>query len=127
MTARPGRRPGRSSTREAILAAARRSFAELGYDRASIRAIADEAGVDGRLVMHSFGSKQRLFVAAADLPVDPAEVLPALRASLMAAQVAGLILTRAILRLEPVASLGRDHLAAALEPVVRRYFVEPLD
>ena len=32
---RPGRRPGPSDTREAILAAAGRHFAHHGYDRAS--------------------------------------------------------------------------------------------
>jgi AcrR family transcriptional regulator len=71
-----GRRPGQSGTREAILAAARRQLAEHGYDRASLRGIAAEAGVDQRLIAHFFGSKQQLFVAATGLPLDPAEVLP---------------------------------------------------
>lgn len=72
---RSGRRPGNSGTREAILAAASRHFAEHGYDRASLRAIAAEAGVDQRLIVHFFGPKQQLFVAAVGLPFHPAEVL----------------------------------------------------
>jgi AcrR family transcriptional regulator len=76
--ARSGRRPGASGTRDAILLAARARFAEVGYDRATIRAIAMQAGVDPALVMHFFGSKQQLFLAAIELTVNPAEVVPAL-------------------------------------------------
>ena len=76
----PGRRPGHSGTREAILAAARRQFAELGYDRTSMRQVAIEAGVDPGLVRHFHGSKQELFVAVVELPLDPATALPGLLA-----------------------------------------------
>jgi AcrR family transcriptional regulator len=71
-----GRRRGETRTREAILASARRLFAERGYDRTSLRAIAADAGVDPALVAHFFGSKQRLFVEVVELPFDPAETLP---------------------------------------------------
>ena len=74
--ARSGRRPGASGTREAILLAARARFAEVGYDRATIRAIAVQAGVDPALVMHFFGSKQQLFLAAIELTINPAEAIP---------------------------------------------------
>jgi AcrR family transcriptional regulator len=77
---RSGRRPGDSGTREAILRAARRQFAELGYDRTSLRSIAIEAGVDPTLVSHFHGSKQQLFVTVVELPFDPAVVLPGLLA-----------------------------------------------
>lgn len=78
LVARPsGRRPGRSGTREAILAAAGRQFAERGFDRASLRSIAAEAGVDPALVVHYFGSKQRLFVQVVELPYDPGVAVPA--------------------------------------------------
>jgi AcrR family transcriptional regulator len=76
--ARSGRRPGDSGTREAILLAARARFAEVGYDRATIRAIAVQAGVDPALVMHFFGSKQQLFLAAIELTINPAEAIPAM-------------------------------------------------
>jgi AcrR family transcriptional regulator len=73
---RTGRRPGESTTREAIAEAARNQFAELGYDRTTIRAIAAEADVDPALVVHFFGSKQRLFLAVMAPPFDPDEVIP---------------------------------------------------
>ncbi|GAA0905261.1 TetR family transcriptional regulator [Virgisporangium ochraceum] len=74
--ARTGRRPGRQDTREAILAAARTAFAKKGFDGASIRHIAGAAGVDPALVHHYFGTKDQLFVAAMDFPIDPAKLLP---------------------------------------------------
>jgi AcrR family transcriptional regulator len=73
--ARTGRRPGASGTREAILDAARRAFAEQGYQHATIRKVAELAGVDPALVHHYFGTKQALFVAAVQLPVNPIEQL----------------------------------------------------
>src|SRR5215469_1174965 len=74
--ARTGRRPGTGGTREKILAAARSHFGEVGYDGATIRGIAAAAQVDPRLVMHYFESKEGVFRAAIDFPIDPAEFLP---------------------------------------------------
>ena len=74
--ARTGRRPGNQDTREAILAAAKRAFAERGYDKASIRQIATEAEVDPALVHHYFGSKEKLFLATMEAPIDPGEIIP---------------------------------------------------
>lgn len=73
--ARTGRRAGTSGTRDAILASARKLFAEAGYHGAGIRPIAADAGVDAALVHHYFGTKQALFAAALDVPVDPADVV----------------------------------------------------
>lgn len=56
-----------------MLDAARRQFAERGFDRTSLRAIAGDAGVDPSLVRHYFGDKQGLLVATLDIPVDPLE------------------------------------------------------
>ncbi len=74
---RTGRRAGDSGTREAILAASRERFAEHGYDGATIRTIAADAGVDPALVHHFFGTKERLFAAAMRLPVVPGELIAA--------------------------------------------------
>ena len=71
----PGRRAGESRTREAILDAARRRFGEQGYDGATIRGIAADAGVNPALVHHFYGTKERLFAAAMRLPVVPSEII----------------------------------------------------
>jgi AcrR family transcriptional regulator len=192
---RGGRRPGTSGTREAILAAAGRHFAEHGYDRASLRAIATEAGVDQKLIAHFFGSKQQLFIAAVDLPLNPADVLPAIlagdpdtigerlgrllvdvleqpelhqrltgvvraaasepqvarmlreflthelfgpaaellgtddgpfRANLVGSQLVGLVMTRYVIAIEPLASMPPEAVAAAVAPTIQRYLVGPL-
>ena len=72
-----GRRPGAPDTRGRILEAARESFAERGFRATTIRRVAGEAGVDAALVHHYFGSKDDLFLAALQVPVDPRAVLPA--------------------------------------------------
>lgn len=76
MAGRSGRRPGDSGTREAIRVAAIEQFSERGYDRPSMRSIAQQAGVDPALVKHYFGSKHALFVDVVELPFDPAQVIP---------------------------------------------------
>ncbi|AGL15586.1 regulatory protein TetR [Actinoplanes sp. N902-109] len=73
---RSGRRPGNQDTKQAILAAARTVFADRGFDKASIRAIATQAEVDPALVHHYFGTKEKLFLACMDLPINPAELIP---------------------------------------------------
>jgi len=75
VSGRRGRRPGAPDTRAAILAAARSRFANHGFAGTTIRAVAADAGVDGALVHHYFGSKDELFLAAMRLPVDPRQVL----------------------------------------------------
>jgi AcrR family transcriptional regulator len=192
---RSGRRPGESGTREAIRDAAARQFAELGYDRTSLRSIAREAGVDQKLVAYFFGTKQLLFVEVVKLPFDPAVVVPVVfggdpegggrriaefvlgiledpesrrplvglvraatsepeaarmvrelltrevlarivaelgsddadfRASLLGSQIVGLLMARYIVRIEPLASLPPEQVAAAIAPNLQRYLVEPL-
>jgi AcrR family transcriptional regulator len=62
MSSRPASRAEqRHRTESRILAAAQKLFAEVGYDRATIRAIATEAQTDPGLVMRYFGSKDKLF------------------------------------------------------------------
>jgi AcrR family transcriptional regulator len=78
--ARTGRRAGASGSRQAILDAARAAFAERGYDAATVRDIARRADVDPALVHHFHGTKEQLFAAAMQLPVDPAVAIPALLA-----------------------------------------------
>jgi AcrR family transcriptional regulator len=60
------------ATRAAILEAAKMQFALKGYDRAVLRVIAAEAGIDVALVKRYFGGKEGLFLAAlkASFPAD---------------------------------------------------------
>jgi AcrR family transcriptional regulator len=72
----PGRPAGGSDQRQAILAAAREQFSALGYDRATMRGIAQAADVNASLIIHYFGSKQRLFISVLEFPMDPRVALP---------------------------------------------------
>jgi AcrR family transcriptional regulator len=59
-----------AETTAVILAAAKQRFAESGYERATIRAIAADANIDPSMVMRYFGSKEQLFAAAADFDLQ---------------------------------------------------------
>jgi len=193
---RSGRRPGNQDTRASILDAARRTFAEKGFDKASIRAIAAGAEVDPALVHHYFGTKEQLFLAAMNAPINPGELIPQalagpreqagerlvrlmltvwdspagsaalamfrsalsnewtarllrefvvtqilrravaslvldpaeapLRTSLVATQIAGVMMGRYVLRLEPMTSVDREVLVAAIAPNVQRFLDDPM-
>ena len=107
----PGRRAGESRTREAILEAARRRFGEQGYDGATIRGVAADAGVNPALVHHFFGTKEHLFAAAMRLPVVPSEIITNVlgaereRLGPEFGQRLGEILTGTILRIWDVADI----------------------
>ncbi|WP_018214628.1 TetR/AcrR family transcriptional regulator [Salinispora vitiensis] len=59
-------------TRRRILHAARKTFAQVGYERATIRMIAAEAEADKSSVIKYFGSKRDLFRETVhfDIPID---------------------------------------------------------
>lgn len=189
-TTQRGRRAGGGDTRGEILAAARSSFAEAGYGGTSVRGVAAAAGVDPALVHHYFGTKDDLFLAALEFPVDPRVVLASVaegdretlgvrlvarvlsvwddpqarlpllalvrsgiagepgralvesalsrlvfgalgqflqlddadrRIGLVASQMVGLVITRYVLRLEPLASMPAEEVAAWLGPTLQRY------
>jgi AcrR family transcriptional regulator len=178
-----------------VLEAARRTFAARGYDAASLRMIAADAGVDPGMVRHFFGSKAGLFQAAMELPFDAEVVLPVLlaggldgigerllrfflsvfgsaadrnpfitllrsavshedsarmfrefvteqllgrvaaavqlpqprlRAALVGSQLAGLVLIRYVIRVEPLASADPDTVVAAVAPTLQRYLTGDL-
>jgi AcrR family transcriptional regulator len=189
-----GRRPGAPDTRAAILAAARTSFADNGFAGTTIRGIASAAAVDAALVHHYFGTKDDLFVAALELPVDPRTAIapalaegphgagermlrvfvrvwddpdntpafvalartlldpsashlmrdgflpvvlqpvgrtlgldrPELRMSLVASQMLGIILSRYVIRLEPIVSMPSETVVATYGPVVQHYLTGEL-
>jgi AcrR family transcriptional regulator len=191
-----GRRPGPSRTRQSILEVARDEFAQRGFDHVTVRQIAGRAGVDPAMIAHHFGSKHQLFLAALDVPFDPADeiaqvldgpreelaarllsrflhvwdsplgagaiavvrtavqrddtaalvrdlalsraVRPLMatldgtpqerlwRANLAASQIVGLIFTRYVVRLEPLASASPGEVVASIAPTVQRYLTGPL-
>ena len=193
---RTGRRPGTNTSRAEILQAARELFAARGYEQASLRSIAGEAGVDPALIIHYFGSKQGLLRAALALPLDPADVIAAamvdappdrvgerlvsaviaawdapstgpalqsmfrtalshrtasrilretlegtllaalrsaapgqvsgLRAELMAAQMAGVLLARYVLELPEIAAMTHREVGRAVGPSIQHYLSDPL-
>ena len=190
-----GRRPGAPDTRAEVLAAARTSFAEKGFRGTTIRAVAAAAGVDPALVHHYFGSKDDLFLAALEMPVDPRALLapvmtqgpdgagerllrtflsvwddpdiqvqllavvrsvltedggrllkegfipvvvgpvlaqlvkdrPEVRIPLVASQVVGLIVTRYLLALPPMAEMPAEDVVARIGPVLQHYLTGDLD
>lgn len=75
--ARTGRRPGSTSTRTLILAAAAECFAADGYDATSMRHVAAAAGVDPALVRRFFGGKEQLFSEMAAALIVPERALAA--------------------------------------------------
>lgn len=62
---RVSREERRRRTEAVILAAARELFAELGFEKTTIRGVASRAGIDPALVMQYYGSKDGLFAASA--------------------------------------------------------------
>jgi AcrR family transcriptional regulator len=68
------RRRNAEATRQDILDAARCRFACEGYDRAGLREIAADAGVDAALISRYFGGKEELFAAVLAATANAAEL-----------------------------------------------------
>ena len=69
------RRRNAQRTRDRLVVVAGRHFAQHGYDGASVRAIAADAGVAPNLITRYFGGKAGLFAAATTLDLDVPSVL----------------------------------------------------
>ncbi len=125
---RRGRRSGNPDTRAEILDVARRHFLAGDYQRASVRGIAREAGVDPALVAYYFGSKKGLFGAALALSVNPPEVIRAVLAGDRATLPERIVRTVVTVWDDP--ELGRPlrvlAASAAQEPEVARLLREVL-
>lgn len=71
VNSRRGRPAGASDARERIIRAAQDQFLSQGYSATTVRAIAEQAGVDHALVNYHFGSKDRLFGRAVGMLTTP--------------------------------------------------------
>ncbi|MFF0155012.1 TetR/AcrR family transcriptional regulator [Micromonospora sp. NPDC005203] len=97
-------------------------FAELGYERTTIRAVARAAGVDAGLVMHYYGTKDILFSRAAELPAAELpggggeEIVEVLLASLASRLVGEPVASLAVLRSMLTHSDAAERYRAAAEP-----------
>ncbi len=72
----------RKRTETAILDAARELFAETGFERTTIRAVAALAGIDPALVMQYYGNKERLFAEASRWRGEDSRIMAAALAEL---------------------------------------------
>lgn len=119
---RPTRAEQRRRTEARIIATAGRMFADLGYERTTIRAVAAAAGVDGGLVMHYFGSKDELFARAARFAAEelatgtPAEVADSLLDSLARRLADEPVASLAVLRSMLTHDEAAEGFRAAAEP-----------
>ncbi|HET6743214.1 MAG TPA: TetR family transcriptional regulator [Kribbella sp.] len=122
-------------TRAAILAAARERFGADGYERATIRAIAADAAIDPAMVMRYYGSKERLFAAAAEfdirlpdfgnIPLESlGEVLVRHFLARWEADDSLRVLLRTAVTNEVAVQRMREIFAAQLEPTLRRHAVD---
>jgi AcrR family transcriptional regulator len=129
---------GSAASRAAIVGAARRRFAALGYERTTIRAVAAEARIDPAMVMRYFGSKENLFLLAADFDVrlpDLTGAAPGTAGALLVghfvdrwdADPALAALLRAAATSETVAARVRGILAAQVGPAVAALCPDPAE
>jgi AcrR family transcriptional regulator len=125
-----GERKGQR-TRRRILEAARGVFADLGYERATIRGIAAAAGVDKSSVIQYFGTKQNLFreavhwtIPVADAIADtPEHTAENLARGMLAAWAADpdspmAVLLRASMTSEDAAEILRTHITSSAVPTL---------
>jgi AcrR family transcriptional regulator len=80
-------------TRALILGTAKRHFAVHGYDRATVRSIAADAGVSANLITRYFGGKQGLFAAATEVDMQIGMTLRG-PVSELGPRIAGHVVTR---------------------------------
>jgi AcrR family transcriptional regulator len=125
-----GERKGQR-TRRRILEAARGVFAEVGYERATIRGIASAADVDKSSVIQYFGTKQNLFREAVHwtVPIDqvvadtPGQTAENMARGAMAAWAANpnspmAVLLRASMTSEDAAEILRTHITSRITPAL---------
>lgn len=132
----PSERKGQR-TRRQILEAARAEFAQVGYDRATIRGIAAKAGIDKSSVVKYFGTKQNLFREAATWSIPRTDtgsvalrgaddmVRGMFNAWSAAPNTPMAVLLRTSMTSEEAAEILRDHLSSQVIPPFAAAIDEP--
>ena len=124
------------ATKSAILAAAREQFAAVGYQAATIRAIAAAAEIDPAMVMRYFGNKEKLFAAAAEFDLRLPDLSEVPRKDVGAALVAHFLnrweddetlmaLLRTAVTNEAAAGRLQEIFATQMAPLVAKLCGEP--
>ncbi|MGI5181776.1 TetR family transcriptional regulator [Dactylosporangium sp. CA-152071] len=75
-------------------------------------------------MLREFLVSQILRRVVAQLKLDPAEAPK--RAALVASQMAGLVMVRYILKIEPMTTMSQDEIVYSVAPTIQRYLTEPL-
>jgi AcrR family transcriptional regulator len=75
-------------------------------------------------MLREFLVTQILRRVVAQLQLDPAEAPR--RAALVASQMAGLVMVRYILKIEPMTTMSQDEIVHSIAPTIQRYLTEPL-
>jgi AcrR family transcriptional regulator len=75
-------------------------------------------------MLREFLVTQVLRRVVSQLPLDPAEAPR--RAALVASQMAGLVMVRYILKIEPMTTMSQDEIVYSIAPTIQRYLTEPL-
>lgn len=103
-----GRRPGPSTTHEEILQAAKECLHEFGFEKSTLKRIADRAGVSDSLLIHQFGTRENLLVQALDAPEGLERAFSLIRR--LPRGIWGRLLAEGIERGEIRNQAGREHL-----------------
>jgi AcrR family transcriptional regulator len=75
-------------------------------------------------MLREFLVTQVLRRAVGHLQLDPVDAPR--RAALVASQMAGIVMVRYILKIEPMASMSQDEIVYSIAPTIQRYLTEPL-
>jgi AcrR family transcriptional regulator len=111
-------------TKARIVRAAQAAFSEIGYPRAGIRHIAEDAGVAPSLLLQHFGSKANLFEAALLASMTEQELVEGDRAT-FGERLANKLATNADVALPTmiVLSIGDADACAVSDKILRDYVV----
>ncbi|MEM7472073.1 MAG: TetR/AcrR family transcriptional regulator [Pseudomonadota bacterium] len=116
-----------ATTKEALLAAARVEFQKAGYEGASTRKIASDAGCNAALINRYFGSKSRLFDAVMEACIDLG-ALKGLTHDQMVSALVDIALTKADLKAEfdPIVVAIKSSGSEEAQDVVRNRLGNPM-